>query len=54
VGANLNSFNTAGQTSGWIRNDAGEALHYPVDHYLNERAEWIEWAGIRIRNWHRL
>ena len=23
------------------------------DRYLEQRAMWLEWAGIRIRNWHR-
>lgn len=37
--ANLTSFNTAGMTKEW--------------HYLETRANWVEWNGIRIRNWHR-
>ena len=24
-----------------------------LDRYLEESSFWIEWAGIRIRNWHR-
>lgn len=51
--ANLTSYVTAAP-SGWERNEAGEALHcYPIDNYLEERAEWVEWMGIRIQNWHR-
>jgi len=51
--ANLTSFASAA-ASGWVRNAAGEPLHcHPVDHYLEERCEWVEWAGIRIQNWHR-
>ncbi len=50
--ANLNGFNTAGQTLGWGRNWLGRAA-FRMDHYLDERADWISWRGIRIRNWHR-
>jgi hypothetical protein len=28
-------------------------LQFCIDHYLEERAQWVEWRGIRIRNWHR-
>ncbi len=24
-----------------------------MDHYLEEKAGWIAWKGIRIQNWHR-
>ncbi len=51
--ANLNGFNTAGAESGWVRETTGDLLHYPVDHYLDERAFWTEWRGIRIVNHHR-
>ncbi|MDQ7261121.1 class I SAM-dependent methyltransferase [Paracoccus sp. PS-1] len=45
--ANLNSFSTAG---GW-NGDPGSG--YLIDNYLEERAEWVSWRGILIRNWHR-
>ena len=45
--ANLNSFSTAG---GW-NGDPGTG--YLIDNYLDERAEWVSWRGILIRNWHR-
>lgn len=51
--ANLNSFNTAGVETGWLRDDQGAKLHYAIDHYLRERSVWIEYRGIRIRNHHR-
>jgi SAM-dependent methyltransferase len=51
--ANLNSFNTACADQGWIKSAIRELLHYPVDHYLDERAMWVEWRGIRIINHHR-
>ena len=51
--ANLNSFNTAPGDAGWIKGKNGERLHYPLDNYLDERATWIEYRGIRVRNHHR-
>lgn len=51
--ANCNSFNTAGAETGWVRGLGGELRHYPVDHYLDERAFWTEWRGVRIVNHHR-
>lgn len=50
--ANLTSFNTAGMPDGWLRNERGIA-GYRIDHYLDERAIWVEWRGIRVQNWHR-
>jgi ubiquinone/menaquinone biosynthesis C-methylase UbiE len=50
--ANLNSFITSCPT-GWIKDLDGRYLHYPVDRYLEEFSEWVEWSGIRIENWHR-
>jgi SAM-dependent methyltransferase len=47
--ANLTSFNTAG---GWMPDGGGE-LRFSMDHYLDERVEWVGWRGIRIQNWHR-
>jgi SAM-dependent methyltransferase len=50
--ANLNSFITT-SAKGWIKGVDGQYLHYPVDRYLEEFSEWVEWSGIRIENWHR-
>ncbi len=50
--ANLTSFNTAGLPDGWVDDGQG-GKHYIIDNYLEERAHWVEWRGIRIRNWHR-
>lgn len=47
--ANLNSFNTAGH---W-RKAPNEARQFVIDHYLEPRAVWQNWRGIKIRNWHR-
>jgi len=51
--ANLTSFNTACASQGWIKDGEGNRLHYPVDRYLHEFANWVEWSGIGIENWHR-
>ncbi|KAA2235675.1 class I SAM-dependent methyltransferase [Salinarimonas soli] len=50
--ANLNSFNTAGMPDGWTLDAEGEP-RFCIDHYLEERAIWVGWRGIRIQNWHR-
>jgi SAM-dependent methyltransferase len=51
--ANLNGFNTALADQGWVKDHAGRNLYYPIDHYLEERAMWIEYRGIRVVNHHR-
>jgi SAM-dependent methyltransferase len=50
--ANLSSFNTAGQPNGWVRDADGNPRFY-IDHYMEERADWVRWHGIRVHNWHR-
>ncbi|MGH2608905.1 MAG: class I SAM-dependent methyltransferase [Tepidiformaceae bacterium] len=40
-------------SAGWIRDADGKRLHYPMDHYLEERPVQLKWAGIEILNWHR-
>jgi 2-polyprenyl-3-methyl-5-hydroxy-6-metoxy-1,4-benzoquinol methylase len=39
--------------AGWVRDAEGKRLHYPMDHYLEERPIELKWAGIEILNWHR-
>lgn len=51
--ANLTSFNTAGQESGWLRDASGNKLHFMMTDYLTERASWVAWRGIRVLNHHR-
>jgi SAM-dependent methyltransferase len=51
--ANLTGFTSACAAQGWVRDEAGRRLHFPVDQYLDEFSFWFEWAGIRIENWHR-
>ena len=47
---NVKATNTG---QGWIKDADRRHLHYPVDRYLEEFSFWFEWAGIRIKNWHR-
>ena len=51
--ANLTGFTSACADRGWVKDEDGQHLHFPLDRYLEESSFWIEWAGIRIRNWHR-
>jgi SAM-dependent methyltransferase len=50
--ANCTSYNTAAVGGGWTVAHDGEP-RFAIDDYLTERSEWVEWRGIRIRNWHR-
>ncbi|GLS23055.1 hypothetical protein GCM10007874_60750 [Labrys miyagiensis] len=50
--ANMNSFFTAGPPDGWSKEPDGTS-RFCIDNYMEERADWVEWSGIRIRNWHR-
>jgi SAM-dependent methyltransferase len=50
--ANLTSFNTAAVDGGWSQDANGE-LQFRIDNYLTDRAEWVEWRGIRVQNRHR-
>jgi len=50
--ANLTSFNTAGLDIGWTHDVKGRPM-YGLDRYLDERAVWCAWRGIRVQNWHR-
>jgi SAM-dependent methyltransferase len=50
--ANLTNFYTASIPGGWTQEPNGER-RLCIDHYLDERYEWLEWKGIRIHNWHR-
>jgi SAM-dependent methyltransferase len=51
--ANLTSFSTAGPLEGWRWADRDGTPQFPIDRYLEERADWVSWRGIQIRNWHR-
>lgn len=49
--ANLSPIVTANPHAHWVDTDRGTL--FPVDNYLLPRREWVEWSGIRVRNWHR-
>jgi SAM-dependent methyltransferase len=51
--ANLTGFTSACADRGWVKDADGQHLHFPLDRYLDESSFWFEWAGIRIKNWHR-
>lgn len=51
--ANLTDVQSAGMQAGWQRNKEGVPTHFGIDEYSAEWSAWVEWAGIRIRNWHR-
>jgi SAM-dependent methyltransferase len=50
--ANLTSFNTAGQPAAWVKGADGTQRFF-IDRYMEERAEWVHWHGIRVQTWHR-
>ena len=50
--ANLQSFNTASIVDGWTTEPDG-TRRFCIDHYMEERARWVAWKGIRVQNWHR-
>ncbi|MCB8933215.1 MAG: class I SAM-dependent methyltransferase [Chthonomonadaceae bacterium] len=52
VVANINAFCTA-DPRGWLHDEAGNKLHFPVDRYLEERPNRVAWKGISVENWHR-
>ncbi len=52
VVANLTAMATA-TSHYWWRDESGEKLFWTLDDYMTERPVWVEWAGIRIVNWHR-
>ncbi|HWA84100.1 MAG TPA: class I SAM-dependent methyltransferase [Fimbriimonadaceae bacterium] len=50
--ANMSSFCTT-LADPWIRDDEGRGVRVVVEDYLHDRADIVEWAGIRIVNYHR-
>ena len=51
--ANLTELQSAGMAVGWQYDTAGLPQHFGIDNYSSEWSTWVEWAGIRVRNWHR-
>lgn len=52
VVANLSSFITT-SANGWLKDENGAKICFPVDHYLEERGDIVSWADITILNYHR-
>ncbi|SDG45583.1 class I SAM-dependent methyltransferase [Thalassobaculum litoreum] len=50
--ANLNGFATALVDGRW-KADTDGIPRFRIDNYLEERTDWAEWKGIRVRNRHR-
>ncbi|MES2323327.1 MAG: methyltransferase domain-containing protein [Pseudomonadota bacterium] len=50
--ANLNGFQTAAAPGGW-RFLLNGRRSFTMDHYMQERADWVGWKGIKVQNWHR-
>jgi SAM-dependent methyltransferase len=50
--ANLNSFYSASNPTGW-RREADGTRSFQLDHYMDERSDWIGWGDLRVLNWHR-
>jgi SAM-dependent methyltransferase len=53
LAANINPVQSAGMGKGWRRDAEGRPAEFALDRYLDEWWEWVEWANIRVRNWHR-
>ena len=49
--ANLTGFTSACAAQGWVRDEEGRRLHFPVDRYLDEFSFWL--GGNTHENWHR-
>jgi SAM-dependent methyltransferase len=41
------------EDGGWHRDEEGERLYVPIDRYGEEWSRVYEWAGLRLRNYHR-
>jgi SAM-dependent methyltransferase len=50
--ANLNSFYSASNPNGW-RSATDGTRSFQLDHYMDERSDWIGWGDLRVLNWHR-
>lgn len=50
--ANMTNFASTSAT-GWVKDEQGNRLYFPIDNYLHEFAMWVAWKGIHIENWHR-
>ena len=50
--ANLTSFWSASNPTGWRKGPDGSE-QFMIDHYMDERADWVGWGNLRVKNWHR-
>jgi len=50
---NLTGLQSAAMELGWQTDTHGAPHHFGLDRYGTEWSAWVEWAGIRIENWHR-
>ncbi|HEX5371012.1 MAG TPA: class I SAM-dependent methyltransferase [Dehalococcoidia bacterium] len=48
-----NVSNLASSTGEPVYDAEGRFAYYAVENYLEERPLTLEWAGLRVRNWHR-
>lgn len=53
LAANITPILSAGMNRGWRRDAEGQPVEFAIDRYLDEWWAWVEWADIRVRNWHR-
>ena len=53
LAANLTPHMTAGMRHGWQYDEQGAPTHFGMDNYSEEWVAWMEWANIRVQNWHR-
>jgi SAM-dependent methyltransferase len=44
---------SAAPNGSWHRDEDGTRLYVPIDNYATERSVVYEWAGLRLRNYHR-
>lgn len=49
----LTDFNSAGMKNGWRKTPTGEIKEFALDNYSSEWSAIVEWAGVRVENWHR-
>lgn len=49
--ANLAPHATTGE--GWVKDSVGKRVYFPIDRYMEEFGQWVEWRGVRVVNYHR-
>jgi len=47
-----NAFITTSPT-GWMKDESGKKIKFPVDHYTFESGSKVAWRGIEVVNYHR-